>query len=75
MEKKNYYVECEEGASQYEAYDLTSQTIVCLLYTSKSYSLLDGKTWSNVKGKELKRTAKSGKRSEYVCLLYTSRCV
>lgn len=32
MEKKNYYVECEEGASQYEAYDLTSQTIVPARY-------------------------------------------
>lgn len=32
MEKKNYYVECEEGASQYEAYDLTSQTVVPARY-------------------------------------------
>ena len=48
MEKKKYYVECEEGASQYDEYDLTNQNIVsacyvkakvkedegCLLYTS-----------------------------------------
>lgn len=32
MEKKNYYVECDEGASQYEAYDLTSQTVVPARY-------------------------------------------
>lgn len=32
MEKKNYYVECEDGASQYEAYDLTSQTVVPARY-------------------------------------------
>lgn len=32
MEKKNYYVECEEGVSQYEAYDLTSQTVVPARY-------------------------------------------
>lgn len=32
----------------------------------KTYTLVDGKTWSNVKGKELKRNVKSGKHSEYV---------
>lgn len=54
-----------------EKYNYSSSTFwrLCVKFFQsgmKSYSLLDGKTWSNVKGKELKRTAKSGKRSEYV---------
>ena len=32
MEKKKYYVECEEGASQYDEYDLTNQNIVSACY-------------------------------------------
>lgn len=55
----------------FEKYNYSSSTFwrLCVKFFQsgmKSYSLLDGKTWSNVKGKELKRTAKSGKRSEYV---------
>lgn len=54
-----------------EKYNYSSSTFwrLCVKFFQsgmKSYSLLDGKTWSNVKGKELKRTDKSGKRSEYV---------
>ena len=54
-----------------EKYNCSSSTFwrLCVKYFQsgmKTYTLVDGKTWSNVKGKELKRNVKSGKHSEYV---------